>query len=83
MTHRDDPDELRGEQLAAYYRRRADMATDVRLAALEASVHELDSKVDRLSTRLAVLAGALGILSLVANIVGPVIAEAIVKGYTP
>lgn len=64
---------------ANYWRRRADQATDRRMASVESKVDELDRKVDALSARLAILAGALGILSLAANILGPLIAREIFK----
>jgi hypothetical protein len=55
-----------------YYRRRADAATDRRLDRLEA-------KVDALSNRLAWIAGGLAVLSIVANVVGPLVVERILR----
>lgn len=47
------------------------------MRTLEEKVDQLDDKVDALSNRLSWLFGALAMVSVLANIVGPVIANAI------
>lgn len=58
----------------AYHRRRADAATDGRIDRLSRKVDDLDSKVDALSVRVAVIAAILSGVTVLANIVGPIIA---------
>ena len=76
----DDDDELTPHQRAsalAAARRRIDILTDQRFRRLETKVDEIDRKVDALSNRLAWLAGGLAVLSIIANIVGPTLAKAL------
>lgn len=70
----------------AYSRRRIDELTDQRIrdlgrevGILREQVRELDAKVDALSNRIAWLFGGLAVFSFVLNIVGPAIADKIVR----
>ena len=54
--------------------------TDQRFRRLEGKVDEIDRKVDALSTRLAVMAGGLAILSVIVNIIGPIIVREVIRG---
>ena len=65
---------------AIYYRRLADQRLDGQVVDLKRKVEELDAKVDRLNVRLGVI-GAIGaVVVILANIAGPVIAEALIRG---
>lgn len=70
----DDRDE------AWYHRRRADAAIDGRIDRLSRKVDDLDAKVDALSVRVAVIAAILSAVTVLANIVGPIIAVRILGG---
>lgn len=58
-------------------RRQLEREKERRMVRLEDKVDQLDAKVDALSNRLSWLFGALAVLSLVANIIGPIIVEAV------
>jgi hypothetical protein len=60
-----------------YHRRRADAAEERRINRLERKVDHLDARMDVLSTRVAIGAAVIGTVTVVANIIGPVIAERI------
>ena len=64
----------RYETDAAYFRRRADFVTDMRLRRLEDKVDGLDSKVDVLTIRLAIVGAFVSLTIIAANIIGPTIA---------
>jgi hypothetical protein len=70
----------------AYSRRRIDELNDARVQALgrelgglRNDVRDLDSKVDKLSNRLAWIAGGIAVLSLLANIIGPVLVRELIQ----
>lgn len=69
----DEPD-------AAYFRRRFDNVMDIRVSRLEHDIQELDRKLDALSVRVAVIAAIISLVTLVANIIGPVIAIRLLNG---
>lgn len=62
---------------AGYYRRRIDELVDRRLEGIEEAIGELRSDQVRLGGRLNYLFGALAVISVLANLVGPAIFEAI------
>ncbi len=73
-----------------YARRRIDALTDKRLDNIEVEQRDtnrklegLDAKVDGLTTRLNLIAGGLAVLSVIANIVGPAIVDAITRSQVP
>jgi hypothetical protein len=73
-----------------YARRRIDALTDKRLDGIEREqgdtnrkLEGLGVKVDGLSNRLNLIAGGLAVLSVLANIVGPAIVDAITRGQVP
>lgn len=57
-----------------YQRRRADEGTERRIDRLSGKVDKLDEKVDALSIRVAAIAAVLSLVTLLANIIGPIIA---------
>lgn len=62
-----------------YERRRADELAESRFRRLERKVDGLDTKVDALSTKLALIAGGLAVLSFLFNIIGPIVADRVIK----
>jgi hypothetical protein len=74
----DDPEENGPAGALAYTRRRIDTLTDQRFVRIETKVDEIDRKVDALSNRLAWLAGGLAVLSVLVNIIGPIIVRDII-----
>lgn len=78
--HLDEVRQGRYEPDVAYFRRRADSANDERLRRLEGKVDGLDSKVDILTVRMAIVGAVVTIVIVTANIIGPVIAQQLIRG---
>jgi len=74
-----DSPQGRYESDAIYFRRRADSAYDARLQRLEQKVDGLDTKVDILTVRMAIIAAIVSIVIIAGNIIGPVIAQQIIR----
>lgn len=69
-----------GTDEGQYQRRRADEALVSRVDRIDHKVDNLDTKVDALSIRVAVIGVFIAGVTLLANIVGPIIA---IKILTP
>jgi hypothetical protein len=54
-----------------YLAGRIDRMTDDRLARMQRKIDELDAKIDVLSIRLFALIGALAVVSVLVNLLGP------------
>ena len=65
---------------AGYFRRRADAALDRHLSRMEQRLDEIDAKVDKLVLRVGIIAAGFGLVLVVTNIVGPIIAARIILG---
>jgi hypothetical protein len=57
-----------------YARRRIDQLTDERLRAIESTQQVNGEKLDKLEARLNYLFGALAVLSVLMNLIAPVVA---------
>lgn len=68
---------MRGDD-GDYHRRRADDAIERRIDRLSNKVDALDNRVDVLSIRVAIGSAIISGVILVASIIGPVIAKAII-----
>ena len=65
---------------AIYYRRLADQRLDGQVLDLKRKVEEIDRKVDLMAVRIGIIGAAGAVVVIIANIIGPVIANAIIKG---
>jgi hypothetical protein len=74
----DDDPRGRFESEASYFRRRADRAYDDRLTRLEMKLDQMDTKVDLLTVRMAIMAAVVSVVIIAANIIGPVIAARVI-----
>ena len=68
------------DSAANYFRRRADAALDRHLTRMEQRLDEIDAKVDKLVLRVGIIAAGFGIVLVITNIIGPVIAARLIIG---
>jgi hypothetical protein len=73
-------EDARSRDRDGYQRRRADKALDDRLDRVDDEIDRLRADVAHLSVRVAVIGGVLSVVTVIANIIGPIIA---IKVLTP